>query len=132
MGTCLKLDIDNALNKHEMKRIATVLEMYSEHTGNKISDIEVFSTRNGFHVYIYLQKLISNASIVALQAILGSDYRRETFNLLRITKNPNNQYWNVLFNKKYRYSPKSGRFTRISQEVRNRHKTRKLKEMLKP
>lgn len=45
-----------------------------------------FRTRRGWHVEIYSDAKLKAAEMVALQAILGSDYRREAFNLFRATK----------------------------------------------
>lgn len=50
----------------------------------------------GFHVLIETEKDISDLEIVAIQAIIGSDYKRETFNLNRVRQGET-KYWNLLF-----------------------------------
>jgi hypothetical protein len=47
-----------------------------------------YRTRRGWHVEIYSNMELAPAEIVALQAILGSDFRRESFNLYRAHKLP--------------------------------------------
>lgn len=41
-------------------------------------------TRRGWHVVIALRERLEPAELVALQACMGSDRRRETLNLLRV------------------------------------------------
>jgi hypothetical protein len=60
-------------------------------------------TRRGYHVELFAQCKIEPAQMVALQSILGSDYRRETFNLFRARMLPlapgfwrQLGHWNVL------------------------------------
>lgn len=49
----------------------------------------------GHHVRIVLENDLKSLEIMAIQALLGSDYRRETYNLLRIMQGMKN--WNALF-----------------------------------
>lgn len=61
-------------------------------------------TRRGWHIIIELPKPLEKAATVALQAILGSDPRRETLNLMRALSIRwdafNERRWNVLFREK--------------------------------
>ena len=60
-------------------------------------------TRHGWHVVIQLPRAIHPAATVALQAILGSDPRRETLNLMRALAEPKGlgaSHWNILFREK--------------------------------
>jgi hypothetical protein len=64
-------------------------------------------TRRGWHVLIVLAERLCPAEIVALQAIMGSDDRREALNLMRviaIRKRPPAPFWrdrwNILFERK--------------------------------
>ena len=65
-----------------------------------------YRTARGWHLEIELTRRVHPWRIVALQAILGSDYRREAFNLRR-TGNWRNlpvvarERWNVLFLQKH-------------------------------
>ena len=43
-----------------------------------------YRTRRGWHMEIYSTLSLKPAQMVALQAILNSDYRREAFNLFRV------------------------------------------------
>lgn len=61
-------------------------------------------TRHGWHVIIELPRALDKAATVALQAILGSDPRRETLNLMRALNTRwddfNECRWNILFREK--------------------------------
>lgn len=62
-------------------------------------------TKRGWHVSVRLSKSLSPAEIVALQAVLGSDPRRESLNLMRVIfqrweRAP--QRWNLLYREKLR------------------------------
>src|SRR5579872_1786570 len=60
-------------------------------------------TRHGWHTVVQLSRRINPLAIVAAQAILGSDYRRESLNLMRCLSRPSRArecYWNILFDKK--------------------------------
>lgn len=66
-------------------------------------------SRKGWHVHVHLSRRLTNGEIVAAQAILGSDRRRESLNLMRILairRDPPRRYWrhrwNVLFERKVR------------------------------
>ena len=65
------------------------------------SQIRVCRTRKGYHFYVYLpqgRRMVSASGIIAVQAILGSDWLRELRNLDRAMKG--DAVWNVLFNVK--------------------------------
>lgn len=64
-------------------------------------------TRKGWHVVIRLRQSLSNAEIVAAQAIMGSDNRREALNLMRAIairqRDPGPTFrdrWNLLYENK--------------------------------
>jgi hypothetical protein len=66
--------------------------------------IETFRTRKGWHVWIKLTRAISRGARVALQAVLGSDPRREELNLMRVIAIERHdirgtwaERWNLLF-----------------------------------
>jgi hypothetical protein len=60
-------------------------------------------TRRGWHVEIGLNKRIGPLEIVALQAVLGSDPRRECLNLMRVMNGGAvDRRWNILYSRKLR------------------------------
>jgi len=79
-------------------RISEVLHAW----GMKARAIEYHRTRRGWHVAMVVDKPMVPASMVALQAILGSDLGREAFNLQRVLSGmaDNNPRWNLLFERK--------------------------------
>lgn len=58
-------------------------------------------TLHGYHVVIRLQSKLSPWKILALQAILGSDPRREAMNWARLNAEPKSKFalrrWNILY-----------------------------------
>jgi hypothetical protein len=64
-------------------------------------------TRHGYHLIVKLSTRVSLARVILLQALLGSDWKREAFNSARILNARNVPlYWrqrvNVLYLRHYR------------------------------
>jgi len=64
-------------------------------------------TRRGWHMVIRLVGDLEPAELVALQALLGSDRKREALNIMRVIairrwprKDGRNTRWNLLFERK--------------------------------
>jgi hypothetical protein len=57
-------------------------------------------TARGWHVIVGLNRKIEPLLTVALQVILGSDPKRERFNLVRAMSGTRNRRWNMLFERK--------------------------------
>lgn len=56
-------------------------------------------TARGWHVEVYGTLKLDAGQMVALQAVLGSDFRREAFNLYRVTRLPDApKFWRRLGN----------------------------------
>ena len=102
MSTTLKMDYDFKKGfKKFLERMSTayfLLEL------NPLS-CKVFSTKHGYHVYVTVVEDLNNLELVCVQAILGSDFKRECFNFNRVKFNPLGfkSDWNVLFNKKWNH-----------------------------
>lgn len=65
------------------------------------------SSGRGIHVVILLGEMLPAPVIVSLQILCGSDWRRETFNLVRVKSLRNapafwRNRWNVLYAEKWR------------------------------
>lgn len=71
-------------------------------TGLRPDAIEYDRTRRGWHVLVRWDRALTPIEQVAIQAALGSDYRRETYNLARVLsgKADDNPAWNLLFERK--------------------------------
>ena len=68
---------------------------------------EYSSSRRGFHVVVGLLEWVPANVVVILQALLASDWRRETFNMVRVLSLPDaptfwRKRWNVLYGGKWR------------------------------
>lgn len=80
MERIARLDIDSQELPPELyQHIAWVLFQLD----NAATLLELRKTVRGWHVIVTLARPIEPLVLVALQAILGSDPRRETFNLVR-------------------------------------------------
>lgn len=96
--TTVKLDIDGALPADLFARIFWVFHML----GYGVDSIRQDKTRRGWHVVIEVRRRLAPKTVVALQAILGSDPRRELFNLVRVLGLARHsmfwrERWNVLY-----------------------------------
>lgn len=101
MTTRLKVDLDGTLPRDLDERLHWCLRIM----GVRVEWWSVRRTRRGWHVEVELRGRLHPWKVVALQAILGSDYRRETFNLRRVWNwrgldSAARKHWNVLFTRK--------------------------------
>ena len=102
----LKLDFDFKPRsaKRFAKEIANKLNFLASYFSISVIDVKVYETNKGLHVYILLYSNVelTDEDIVVLQLALGSDYKRELFNWLRVRSNDKFKHWNVLFKVKYK------------------------------
>lgn len=62
-----------------------------------VKDISIVRSKGGgWHIRVKLKVMLDPLTIIALQCILGSDWRRETFNMVRVLWT-RIEHWNVLF-----------------------------------
>ena len=87
----IKLDYDGKTLYTFNKRIWII-----PYLGITCSRVEKCRTQHGgWHVRITVEEKLKALEIMAIQSLLGSDYRRETYNLFRIMMGMRN--WNALF-----------------------------------
>ena len=102
----LKLDFDFKPRSARKfgKEIADKLKFLTSFFGIRVIDVKVYETNKGLHLYIsiYSSVELDDRDIVVLQLALGSDYKREIFNWLRVRSEQNFKHWNVLFRVKYK------------------------------
>ena len=102
----LKLDFDFKPRsaKRFAKEIANKLNFLKTFFGIRVIDVKVYETSKGLHLYIslYSNVELTDEDIVVLQLALGSDYKREIFNWLRVRSRDKFKHWNVLFKVKYK------------------------------
>lgn len=93
----VKCDWDGTVPCDIIARVAFVARVLRV----RVVALRVDRTRNGYHGVMHLSRRVSATTLVALQAIFGSDWKRETFNLARVRKlseHPQWQdRWNLLF-----------------------------------
>jgi len=67
--------------------------------GLKFINVDVYETGKGLHIYfkVETERKLKNTDIVVIQLALGSDYKREIYNWLRVRNGGNVKYWNKLF-----------------------------------
>ena len=101
----LKLDFDFKIyNLSEFaKQFVDKLRFLERFYGIYFKSIEVYETNKGYHFYLKVttERKLNNKDIVVLQLALGSDYKRELFNWLRVRRGQKFKHWNVLFKCKY-------------------------------
>lgn len=69
--------------------------------GIRCDAIRMDRTKNGWHVVIFCRDVFSAIEKVALQAVLGSDPKRECLNLMRVRAGGGKDYrWNILYKAK--------------------------------
>lgn len=107
--TILKLDFDGSEKtyRRRIKKMKAVLNIIGL---LKLTKVKVMQTKKGFHTYLYVQSpkfKIQSMDIVALQSLLCSDWKRESFNFIRVVSSRGNRRllsegWNVLFESKWK------------------------------
>jgi hypothetical protein len=82
--------IYNVARRHRLKPVA----------------MELYRTRHGWHVVVFTRRRVEPWQALVLQALMGSDWRRESLNLLRLWDTAGQVQrglkwrWNVLYNGK--------------------------------
>lgn len=81
----VKIDIDNK-NPQEAYIIAKRLALLYKETGIYPDSVEAYETNKGYHVYITVKSpvILDTMSLLFLQLLLRSDWRREIFNFRRV------------------------------------------------
>jgi len=96
--TLLYLDFDGKLPNGLVDRIVWMCKLWQW----PIVAVRFDRTRRGWHVVVGIRKRVVPALIVAAQAVLGSDYKREAYNIMRVqslaTLSP---YWRARWNVLY-------------------------------
>lgn len=77
--TLLKLDYDGHIPARLMQRIRFVCYAHNL----PVVLIETHRTVHGYHVIVHVARRVAFARVIMLQALLGSDWKRETFNSRR-------------------------------------------------
>lgn len=96
--TLLYLDFDGAVPKGLIDRVTWMCKLWRW----PIIAVRFDKTRHGWHVIIGVRKKLAPPLIVAAQAVLGSDPKREAFNIMRVQNldalSPYwRERWNVLY-----------------------------------
>ena len=93
----LKIDVDTHRRKPIRRFNFRFRMLCSYFPGFRGSLVRAFRTRKGYHFYVYLPRgcTLPPVAIIAVQAILGSDWLRELRNWDRV--NMGDRTWNVLF-----------------------------------
>lgn len=123
----LKIDIDEKINDDYLNYFNLVYKNFKK-LGLNITQIKVYDTRKGQHLYISSEHetIKSDYAVLFLQLVLGSDRKREFFNLERLeANNGKTKNWNILFIKKYNYDLK-----KWFSEKRNKVLENKLKKII--
>lgn len=100
----LKLDYDTPV--FPAAAVAQRLRVVAGLLGLRLVRVQRSRTRRGWHVVAMVDgPRLTPVTVVAMQAVCGSDWRRESFNLLRALQLPRvspfwRERWNVLYSRK--------------------------------
>ena len=115
----LKLDLDGKYGLSTlMDRIWII-----KYLGLRVVRVKVHHTKNGFHARLICDNQIDPVKAAFIQALLGSDYRRELCNLLKIERGAKS--WNILFKRKWK-TDKLGQEVLVSREAYDRELSEKV------
>lgn len=101
--TTLCLDFDGYIPPQFFVRLAFCARLWRW----GVEDVRIDRTAHGYHALVRVRRRLSPAVMVAAQAILGSDVKREAFNLMRVQGLAKQSAfwrarWNVLYAAHYR------------------------------
>jgi hypothetical protein len=98
----LLLDFDDGGRAPTLDRLYSVTRT----CGLKVEWVRQDRTVHGWHMVVRLRQPLQPWQTLALQAILGSDWRREAMNWARLAANPSHpaalRRWNILYEEKVR------------------------------
>ena len=97
--TTIKLDLDGVKTMRECREWSRDARTILDTLRLRVRACDWFLTRKGSHVIIRVTANLTDAEIVAAQAVLGSDRFREAANLTRVRRGIG--AWNVMFSGKY-------------------------------
>lgn len=95
----------------------------------QITKVNARSTHHGCHIRLYNKTPIPDVELNFIQAILGSDFRRECLNLRRLVELNDQNPTNVLFYEKHKARPDG--YDVISREKPARRLTRQIIKIIK-
>lgn len=78
--TLLKIDYDRAIPRDFDKRLALMQRVQRL----RFVLVRIDKTRRGYHVVIVVRQRLAFWRVVLLQAVMGSDWKRELFNSRRV------------------------------------------------
>ncbi len=95
----IRIDCDNRRHWGRM-RIANTIRIL----GLGLQHVRAYSTRNGYHFYLNVDRTLTGPELVCIQALMGSDHKREALNFLRVHSGEypgHDRSWNILFAEKW-------------------------------
>ncbi|RLG54494.1 MAG: hypothetical protein DRO00_01170 [Thermoproteota archaeon] len=119
----LKLDLDGKNGLDVFLERAWIMK----YMGLKVVAVRCSHTTNGYHLELDLDNEIDDIKAVFMQLALGSDYRREVCNLLRIERGCKD--WNILFKRKFKIN-KLGQRVKVSEEKYDPELSQKILDIL--
>lgn len=75
----------------------------------------ICKTKKGFHIRLFIKNKMTDKDICFVQMAMGSDYKRESNNYVRVRNHEDN--WNVLFSQKYASEKLLGEVFKVSEET---------------
>ena len=120
----LKLDLDGKNGLDTFLNRMWIMK----YLGLKVVNAKVYHTTNGYHLVLELDNEIDDLKAIFMQLALGSDYRREVCNLLKIERGCKD--WNTLFKAKYKVN-QLGQRIKVSEEKYDADLSQKILDLLR-
>lgn len=106
----LKLDYDSKGFRRVVITFKIRYRLLTELFKFKTTAVNVYTTKHGYHVYVWLKNRFSNKDICFFQSIMCSCFKRESIYWYKLANEKiyRNKDWNILYVKK-QYPKKAGR-----------------------
>jgi len=119
----IKLDLDSQESLNEfINRIWIIKNL-----GLKVDSIVCYDTRHGYHIYLYLDNILTNFDMLIIESLLGSDFRKQLYNYLKMKNGTEN--WDILFEEKYVFNHLGHRIC-LSKEELNQELSDKIMNLI--
>jgi len=98
MASLIKIDLDS---KDQWQNFIEKAKFVLAFWHLTIKHVWVAETSKGYHIVIIVKEKLPDMQICFIQLALGSDYKRECFNLARVLRGEKD--WNLLFKTKEQF-----------------------------
>jgi hypothetical protein len=117
----LRIDFDHRENFTEF---LTRAQLIRRSLGLNITDIKVYDTTHGYHIYLIIANPITRYEVLLIQLLLGDDYKHSLSGFNELRQNMPLASWNKLFTQKF-FLNQVGQIFKASEETFNQELSEK-------